>query len=217
MSFYRPAEVFIAQTFNISLLIAHEAAKNSVKSYLRYAPSFYEHIEDKVFKETDMEGWQPWGTRGIWWHETVRAVGSIPNLPFVFMRGAMPYGPGYVQHGLTTALLVGLIYKHLDLVMKFGWSPHLRKNTIHTLDWVGAIWATSLWAGEHDRAELNATAGVHLPPSEDSLVEITEGTVKKASGGVLVPVINLVDTGDLTLHGMGVVVSKVRNLLVRVI
>ena len=217
VSFDRPAEVFISNTLNISLSIAHEAAKHSVKSYIRYLPSFYEHVKDRVYKETDMDGWKPWGTRGVWWHETMRAIGSIPNLPLVVVRGAMPYGPGYVRHGLNTPFLLGLVYKHLNEEMKFIWSPRLRKNTIHSLDWVGGIWATSLWAGEHDRAGLNAAAGVSLPSSDDKIVETTEGTIKKASGGVLVPVINLVDEADLNMESMSAVIAKVRSSSVRVI
>jgi hypothetical protein len=213
----RPAEVYISNTLNVSLCIAHEATKHSVKSYLRYLPPFYEHVEKKVYKETDMDGWKPWGTRGVCWHETMRAVGNIPDLPVVVVRGAVPYGLGHGRHEINTSILLGLVYKHLNEEMKFIWSPKLRKNTIHMLDWVGGIWATSLWAGEHDRAGLNSAAGVSLPPSGDKLVETAEGTVKKAEGGVLVPVIHLVDDSDLTQESLGAVIAKVRCLSVMTI
>jgi hypothetical protein len=208
-SFDSPPEVFISQTLNVSLLIAREAARRSVKSYVRCSPSFYNHLEEKVYKETDVDGWKPFGDRGIWSHETARAVGSIPNLPLVVMRSAMPYGPGYVHQGINTPILLGLVYKHLNQELKFGWCPNLRKNTIHTSDWAGGIWATSIWAGEHDRAGLNAAAGVSLTPTGDILVETTEETIKTASGGVLVPVINLVGADDVTMERTGAVIAKV--------
>jgi len=216
VEFDRDAQVFISDTLNVSLSIAREAARNSVKSYVRYTPSFYEHVEDKVYAETDVDGWKPWGTRGIWWHETARAIGSIPNLPLVLVRGAMPYGPGYVHPGINTPIILGLVYKQLNRDMRSVWDD-LRKNTIHSLDWVGGIWATSLWAGEHNRADLDSAAGASLPPSGDRLVETTEGTIKKAEGGVLVPVINLVDETDLTMEGCSVVITKVCSSSVRAI
>jgi hypothetical protein len=216
VSFDRDAQVFISDTLNVSLSIAHEAARNSVKSYVRYMPSFYEHVEDKVYAETEIDGWKPWGTRGVWWHETARAIGSIPNLPLVLVRGGMPYGPGYIRPGINTPLILGLVYKHLSKEMNIVW-PSLRKNTIHSLDWVGGIWATSLWAGEHNRAELDSAAGASLPPSGDRLVETTEGTIKKAEGGVLVPVINLVDETDLNMESCSNVIAQVRSPSVRVI
>ena len=122
MSFDRDAQVFISDTLNVSLSIAHEAARNSVKSYVRYMPSFYEHVEDKVYAETDVDGWKPYGTRGVWWHETARAIGSIPNLPLVLVRGAFPYGPGYVHPGINTAIVLSLVYKQLNQDMRFEWN-----------------------------------------------------------------------------------------------
>jgi len=213
VSFDRDAQVFISDTLNVSLSIAHEAARNSVKSYVRYMPSFYENFEDKAYAETDVDGWKPFGTCGVWWHETARAIGSIPNLPLVLVRGALPYGPGYVHPGMTTAIVVTLVYKQTNQDVKFVWRD-LRKNTIHSLDWVGGIWATSLWAGEHNRADLDSAAGASLPPSGDRLVETTEGTIKKAEGGVLVPVINLVDESDMTIGSIGVVLTKIFDIKV---
>ena len=60
-------QVFISDNLNVSLSIAHEATRNSVKSYIRYLPSYYELVEDKVCTENDMDGWKPFGTRGVWW------------------------------------------------------------------------------------------------------------------------------------------------------
>jgi len=59
------------------------------------------------------------------------------------------------------------------------------------------MWAISTWAGERDRSTLNRLAGVNVPPSNDHLVEHTEGTVKKSMGGVIVPVFNLTSGEDL--------------------
>ncbi|KAG8812138.1 hypothetical protein FRC18_003076, partial [Serendipita sp. 400] len=85
----RPAEVQIAQTFSVSLLIGKEAAKHSIKAYVRSLSSYYDHdTEKKSYTEDDPDGWTPLGVRGTWWHESVRALASIPNLPLVVIRKA---------------------------------------------------------------------------------------------------------------------------------
>lgn len=160
-------------------------------------PPSYEHIELKTYKEEDMDGWKPWGTRGIWWHETIRAIGNIPDLPLVLVRGALPYGPGVVRGPMTTTVCISLIYKQRDQDMRFLWSPQLRRATIHSLDWAPAIWETSVWVADKPRSTLNELVGVALLPTGDDMVEVTECTVKKAKGEVVVPTFNLVDECDL--------------------
>lgn len=194
--FDRSAEIFISQTLNVSLSIALEASRNPVKSYLRHVPPFYEHVEDKIYKEEDVEGWKPWATRGAWWHESIRAIANIPNLPLVVLRGAEPYGPGLYRGIMPVALMVAFVYGHMDKEMALLWGPQLRRNTINTIDWAGAVWATSVWASDKSRSMLDRAAGVTVLPSGDTLVEETEGTVKKIDGGVVVPTFNLVDEGD---------------------
>jgi hypothetical protein len=92
------AEVQISQTLKVSSLIANEAAKRQIKAYLRFLPSFYKTADPNAkYVEQDPEGWKPMGTRGVWWHETIRTIGSIPNLPLVVLRLGMIYGPNVVR------------------------------------------------------------------------------------------------------------------------
>ncbi|KAG8831943.1 hypothetical protein FRC17_002314 [Serendipita sp. 399] len=174
----RPAEVQITQTFSVSLLIGREAAKNGVKAYVRSLPSFYEHdTEKKSYSEEDPDGWKPHGVRGTWWHESIRALATIPNLPLVILRKSYVYGPGVPRGEVTTSILLGLVYKHLGEEMKFLWSPKLKKNTLHS----------------HDAA--NAAAGVPIPTSGDQSV-VSVPDVVPSTETVIAPVFNLTDDGD---------------------
>lgn len=93
-TFERPSEVQISQTLKVSLGIAKEAAKHdNVKSYVRSMHPFYDQVtETKSYKEDNAEGWKPLGLRGLWWHETLRAVANVPNLPLVVLRHSYLYG-----------------------------------------------------------------------------------------------------------------------------
>jgi hypothetical protein len=171
-TFERPSEVQVSQTLKVSLGIAKEAAKHdTVKSYVRLMPPFYDQAtENKKYKEDSPEGWKPLGTRGLWWHETLRAVANVPNLPLVILKKSYLYGAGEprgegmlysmtspflraphrVPRGILTnrrlvtkTLLLGLVYKHLNEEMKYLWSSKLKKNTVHAQDVVGALWACS--------------------------------------------------------------------------
>jgi len=94
----RPSSVQIAHTFKVALTIAQEAAKRQVKAYIRILGPFYNHNDNqKRPKEEDEKGWRPWGKRGVWWLEMVRAIGSVPNLPLVVIRCGAPYGPGILR------------------------------------------------------------------------------------------------------------------------
>lgn len=172
-------------------------------------PPSYEHLEYRLFKEEEVEGWKPWGTRGIWWHETIRAIGSIPNLPFILVRGGVPYGPGVVRGPMATVFCNSLVYKQRNEDLRFFWSPQLRRSTIHCLDWAPAMWTMSVWAAERSRTRLDELIGVSILPTGDDIVEVTERTVKKAQGGVIVPTFNLADEGDLDAEKLARVLGNV--------
>jgi hypothetical protein len=94
----RPSGIQIAHTFKVSLTIAQEAAQRKVKAYIRVLGSFYHCVDlKKRYKEDDPLGWKPWGKRGVWWLEMIRAVGSVPNLPLVVIKCGAPYGPGVLS------------------------------------------------------------------------------------------------------------------------
>ena len=209
--FDRPAEVQIAQTFNVALGIAREAAKQgNVKAYVRTLHAFYDHAtEKKNYKEEDAEGWKPLGTRGVWWHEMVRAVASVPNLPLVVLRKAYGYGPGLAHGEVAQHLALSLVYRSLGEEMKFLWSPQLKKNTIHTSDVVGIMWAAAEWAAGLDRQKMEALAGVRLPPTGNDGVKNVPNAIQKEQGGVIVPVFNLVDESDTNQDSMTQVLAEV--------
>jgi hypothetical protein len=95
----RADEVYIANTFNVSLLVGRAAANylsinpGSIKAYIRISAPWYKHPDiKKRYKEEDPEGWKPKERRCVWWHESLRAVGSIEGLPMCVMRAGMCYG-----------------------------------------------------------------------------------------------------------------------------
>jgi nucleoside-diphosphate-sugar epimerase len=210
-AFDRPAEVQIVQTFNVALGIAREAAKQgTVKVFLRsILPVYDQDTEKKKYKEEDPDGWKPLGPRGVWWHEMLRAVASVPGLPLVILRAAYSYGPSETRHIITKTILLGLVYRSLGEEMKFLYGPKLRRNTVHTRDLAGAAWAACEWGAGLDREKMNALAGVSLPPSGDESVKGVPGAIQKEQGGVIAPVFNLVDDGDLDQAGIAETISKV--------
>lgn len=60
---------------NIATLVGKEAAKRGVKAYVRVTQPFYETPEKGAHDEK--ESIKPSGMRGIWWHETLRALADI--------------------------------------------------------------------------------------------------------------------------------------------
>jgi hypothetical protein len=97
LTYDRPSGIHIAHTFKVALTIAQEASKRNVKAYIRILGPFYNCVDlKKRYKEEDARGWKPWGKRGVWWLEMIRAIGSIQNLPLVVLRCGAPYGPGIV-------------------------------------------------------------------------------------------------------------------------
>jgi hypothetical protein len=48
-------------------------------------------------KEENESGWKPLGIRGTWWHETLRALGTIEGLPLVITRLGYLYGPNTIS------------------------------------------------------------------------------------------------------------------------
>jgi hypothetical protein len=95
----RADEVYIANTFNVSLSVGRAAANylsnnpGSIKAYIRISAPWYKHPDiKKRYKEEDPEGWKPKERRCVWSHEALRAVGSIEGLPMCVMRAGMSYG-----------------------------------------------------------------------------------------------------------------------------
>ena len=68
-------QIQINTTFNVSRLIALEAARLKVKAYVRLQHPFYDTPEKGSHDEK--ESIKPADTLGIWWHETLRMLAAI--------------------------------------------------------------------------------------------------------------------------------------------
>jgi hypothetical protein len=98
----------IAHTLAPAAIIARCSAAQlaqfpgSIKAHVRNIPPFYEHIDSKRrYKEDDQKGWQfdvgKGAVRALWWHETIRAVGNVKDLPLVMLKFGLPYGRGMLS------------------------------------------------------------------------------------------------------------------------
>jgi len=212
-SFELPAAVQIMQTLNVGVNIAREAHKHGVRAIVRLQLPLYDHIDTNAkYTEDDEKGWKPLGTRGVWWHETLRAMGSIPGLPFVVLRCGFAYGAGIVHVEAASVIALGLVYKHLGREIKTDWSPKLRKNTVHVQDIATAMWKSAEWMASTGREAANSLAGVILPPTGDP--EISSATNAAQHGGVLVPAFHVVDGADTTQQTMLEEIAKVFGIQV---
>lgn len=70
-------QVQITHTFKIARLVGLEAARRKVKAYVRIQHPFYNCKESGSHDEK--EEVKPEGVMGTWWHETLRALGAIPE------------------------------------------------------------------------------------------------------------------------------------------
>jgi hypothetical protein len=69
--------VHIKTTFQVSRLVALEAARRNVKAYVRLQQPFYEVPEKGSHDEK--EDAKPLPGVGVWWHETLRTLAAIPK------------------------------------------------------------------------------------------------------------------------------------------
>ncbi|CCA73718.1 hypothetical protein PIIN_07673 [Serendipita indica DSM 11827] len=205
-----PSEVHVEQSLKPSLNIAQAVAAtnaanpSTVKAYVRGLPPFYNHKDPpEKYKEGDDRAWKPLGNRGIWWHESVRAIGNIKDLPLVVLRAGYYYGEGLVYSECTSAIALGAVYKELKTEMKLYWSRNLRKNTIHIEDLARAHWMAAEWIASTGRNNANALIGVPIPPSQSPLVTPANTSTLSTplpppTESITVPVFNVVDGSDTT-------------------
>ncbi|KIM22632.1 hypothetical protein M408DRAFT_332826 [Serendipita vermifera MAFF 305830] len=214
----RPVEVYIQNTLCAALHIARASASQmeripgSIKAHVRLAIPWYKHPGiEKRYKETDPEGWKPKNMPGVWWHESLRAIGSIKGLPLVVVRCGFPYGEGYFPFEVTTITLLALVYKHIGREMRLLWSPNLPKSCINTYDLAGAVWKAAEWISTLSREEADAIAGAPIPPSYDDSVtsENCPDAILASAGSVTIPTFNAVDESDATQGSVTAVVSRV--------
>ncbi|PAV23540.1 nad dependent epimerase dehydratase family [Pyrrhoderma noxium] len=198
----------INQTVNIATLVGKEAAKRGVKAYVRVTQPFYETPEKGAHDEK--ESIKPSGMRGVWWHETLRALADIDGLNLVILRPGLVYGP-YVEHGIIAiSMTVASVYGYLKKPMKGLWSPGKNPmHTVHVEDVAAAAYVLADWMAKEGKAKANEIAGEEIPSNDKgktkaAVSEIGEGFVLTDRNKKLVaPIFNLVDNSNSTLISVG--------------
>ncbi|KAI6110046.1 hypothetical protein F5141DRAFT_1118342 [Pisolithus sp. B1] len=199
--------IAIKMTFTVSRNIALEAAKRSVKAYVRLQQPVYETSDKGPLDEK--EDVKPVKTLDIWWHETLRMLASIENLNLVVLRVGFVYGP-YVEFGLYALVItVASIYGYMKKPMKTIWGPGKEPvHTVHIDDVAGALWACAEWMRPLGRQQADAIAG------EKILFHNDKGKVKELAGTCspdvqpVAPIFNLVDDSETTLAKGGSMITQ---------
>ncbi|KAH9484181.1 hypothetical protein JR316_0003661 [Psilocybe cubensis] len=197
----------ISNTFGIARLLGLEAANRKVKAYVRIQQPFYETSAKAPAAES--EDVKPVEAMGIWWHESLRMLASIPDLNLVVLRIGFVYGP-YTNFGtIISAMTVASVYGYLDKPMKSMWSPGKNPtNTVHIDDVAGGAWACAVWMATKGRSAADQEAGVKIPFHND------KGKVKEVQGMTppeqtpIAPLFNLVDDSKSTLVSTGKTISS---------
>ncbi|KAI8998784.1 hypothetical protein BD414DRAFT_133694 [Trametes punicea] len=203
----RSEAVQITHTFKIARLIALEAARRKVAAYVRIQHPFYQCKESGSHDEK--EDVKPEGAMGTWWHETLRALGAIPDLNLVVVRTALPYGP-YVNYlAVIPFIAVAACYGYLKQPMKAVNSPgKYPSHTVHVDDIAGAMWACAEWMAKIGRKEADAIAGEEIPfKNEKSKADEVEGMVPH-NQKVIAPLFNIEDDSKVTLVELGNVIAS---------
>lgn len=196
----RPDQVQVTHTFQIARLVANEAARRKVKAYVRLTHVFY--ICPEKSSHTEKEDLKPDGVRGIWWHEGLRAIAGIDDLPVVILRLALVYGPyinfGYIPTFITAAAVYGYMKQPLKALHSPGTYP---VHTVHIDDVVAAAWASAEWIAKLGRQEANTIAGEELSFHNDkSALKEVEGIVPPERK-VVAPLFNIADDHDTSFVG----------------
>ncbi|KZO99380.1 hypothetical protein CALVIDRAFT_379332 [Calocera viscosa TUFC12733] len=202
----------IIQTYKASVNCALEAARRgNVKAYVRLTFGFYHSSSDHLHREDEIL--EPDGVRGMWWHETLRSLAGIPNLPLVIIRAGIPYGP-YCSYGVVTQrILLGEVYRYKQRKMRYIWSPQLRLNTVHTDDISGACWEAAMWMTRVGRNTALAQAGVPMYYANDP-ERFPSGlpAVVPPNQTPRAALFNLVDASDSTQLSVGQAIASVYGI-----
>ncbi|KAG1759680.1 hypothetical protein EDD22DRAFT_905033 [Suillus occidentalis] len=186
----RSEVIAIKLTFTVARIIGLEAARRKVNAYVRLQQPVYETSDKGPHDEK--EDVKPVRPLDVWWHETLRMLASIDDLPLVVLRIGFVYGP-YVEFGLYPLVItVASIYGYMNKPMKTPWGPGKDGvNTVHIDDVSGGLWACAEWMASLGRQQANLTAGEKINFHNDkSKVKDIEGTCKPDVQPVA-PVFNL--------------------------
>ncbi|KDQ13201.1 hypothetical protein BOTBODRAFT_56260 [Botryobasidium botryosum FD-172 SS1] len=205
----RTDPVQIKNTTQLGYSLGVEAAKRKVAAYVRLQHPFYDTpLEKRVSDEKDDP--KPSGVRGVWWHETLRALAAIKDLNLVIVRPGSIYGPHVLFGIVTPRIIMGAVYKYLDEEMKYLYVlTHIRINTVHVDDVSRALWAVAKWIEPLGREAADRLAGEKMYfANEKGKVKDVEG-VPAPEDVPVAPLFNLVDDSDSTQSSMGQVIANV--------
>lgn len=203
----RSEVIAIKLTFTVARIIGLEAARRKVNAYVRLQQPVYETSDKGPHDEK--EDVKPVRPLDVWWHETLRMLASIDDLPLVVLRIGFVYGP-YVEFGLYPLVItVASIYGYMNKPMKTPWGPGKDGvNTVHIDDVSGGLWACAEWMASLGRQQANLTAGEKINFHNDkSKVKDIEGTCKPDVQPVA-PVFNLVDDSEMTMAKGGSMITE---------
>ncbi|KZT42003.1 hypothetical protein SISSUDRAFT_980784 [Sistotremastrum suecicum HHB10207 ss-3] len=203
----RPDLVQVGQTLLVSRLIAQEAANRKVKAYVRIQLPWYDSPDKGLRDEKDHQKTN--GVIGTWWHETLRSLAAIKDLNLVILRIGIGYGPYLNISQITTAVVIGRVYKFLEQEMKFLWSPNSPVHTVHLDDIARAAWSCATWIAPLGREEANKIAGEQIWFANDkSKLKGIDGVIDPSLTPIA-PFFNLVDDSELTQQSLGTAIGEV--------
>ncbi|KAJ8595611.1 hypothetical protein M405DRAFT_806987 [Rhizopogon salebrosus TDB-379] len=199
--------IVIKLTFTVARIIALEAVRRKVKAYVRLQQPVYETPDKGTHDEK--EDVKPVRPLDMWWHETLRMLASIDDLPLVVLRIGFVYGP-YVEFGLYALVItVASIYGYMNKPMKTPWGPGKDGvNTVHIDDVSGGLWACAKWIASLGRQQANITAGEKIYFHNDkSKVKAIEGACPPDVQPIA-PIFNLVDDSEMTMAKGGSMITE---------
>ncbi|KAG1749084.1 uncharacterized protein EDB91DRAFT_1112369 [Suillus paluster] len=203
----RSEVIAIKLTFTVARIIGLEAARRKVKSYVRLQQPVYETSDKGPHDEK--EDVKPVRPLDVWWHETLRMLASIEDLPLVVLRIGFVYGP-YVEYGLYALVItVASIYGYMNKPMKTPWGPGKDGvNTVHIDDVSGGLWACAEWMASLGRQQANITAGekIYFHNDKSKVKEIDGACASDVQP--MAPVFNLVDDSDMTMAKGGSMITE---------
>ncbi|TIB97108.1 hypothetical protein E3Q18_02781 [Wallemia mellicola] len=190
------------QSTLISYQLGTIASNHNLRSYVKLTYPFYNFNSKPSSESVELT---PQGERGIWWHESIRSLSSISNLPLVVLRIGAWYGPFQLNGKITPRIICADIYRHLKEDIKFLWNADLRLNTIHSQDVARALIALSNWrAATPDVDPQSNTFKSYAPDEKLKQFDLPQsGTVARA------PLFNLVDESDATQSSVADQIAKV--------
>ncbi|KIJ37720.1 hypothetical protein M422DRAFT_211199, partial [Sphaerobolus stellatus SS14] len=200
-------ELHIEGTAVPAFLIGREASKRKVKAYVRVTPPYYDTSLDKSTAHDETENVKPTDPIGTWYHESLRILANIEDLPLVILRHGLIYGP-WIMGRVTCMILMGPVYKELKEEFKSLWSSGVRANTVHAEDVAGACWTAAEWMSKLGRQEANKIAGENIYFANDKSKFGQVLGMPDPKSKLTAPLFNVVDDTDTTLGNIVELLSK---------